>query len=104
VASPCGLIAKSYFNDEYQLYSESRKIFINETGIANQFDKDYTYKREADYNHTQWIDVENEHFMIWTRMETFPFFKKLWGIIDEDLPAGSYTFYIKNSKYSEINH
>lgn len=37
VANPCGLIAKSYFYDEFELYeneSMSNRITINEKGIA----------------------------------------------------------------------
>lgn len=99
IANPCGLVAKSYFNDEFKLFDSNNKIFfINETGIANSFDKDYMYRRASDYIESQWIDVENEHFMVWMRMETFPEFKKIWGRIDVDLIAGVYKFNITNSK------
>jgi hypothetical protein len=99
VANPCGLIAKAFFNDRYRLYKPSGdKVFINETGIANKYDIDYMENRDVNYTYTQWIDVEDEHFMVWMRMETFPFFKKLWGVINEDLPAGQYKFYINNGK------
>ncbi len=97
IASPCGLIAKSFFNDEFKLVDSSGKtIFINETGIANEFDREHMYKRSANYEETQWIDVENEHFMVWMRMETFPSFRKIWGKIDTDLPAGNYKLSIAN--------
>ena len=33
-ANPCGLIAKSLFNDTYSFSQDSSNIFINETGIA----------------------------------------------------------------------
>jgi hypothetical protein len=83
----------------YELYNpDGVRVFINETDIANEFDKKYMYKRAVDYNNTQWLDVENEHFMVWMRMETFPFFKKIWGFINDDLAAGKYSFKIKNSK------
>jgi hypothetical protein len=98
-ANPCGLIAKAFFNDRYQLYNTNgSSIFINETGIANKFDVDYMYQRDENYTYTQWVDVQDEHFIIWMRMETFPFFKKLWGTVEKDIPAGNYTFYIQNSK------
>lgn len=66
-ANPCGLIAKSFFNDTYKLYAENegniqsknKEIFINETGIANDYDKQYMFKRHVDYLENQWIDVTN---------------------------------------------
>ncbi len=91
------MIAKAFFNDEYELHSldYDKRIPINETGIADSNDIKYVYKKDPNYEETQWIDVENEHFMIWMRMETFPFFKKLWGKIETDLPAGNYMYKIK---------
>lgn len=34
-------------------------IFINETRIANVYEKDNFYKKNPNANQTQWIDVEN---------------------------------------------
>lgn len=68
-ANPCGLIAKSFFNDTYELYQESpeslglvesrKRINIDETGIANSYDKNYMFKNHKDYKQIQWIDVTN---------------------------------------------
>lgn len=68
-ANPCGLIAKSFFNDTYELYKNKfdnsdtnvydKKIFINDTGIANKYDKEYMFKNHKDYKQNQWIDVTN---------------------------------------------
>ena len=52
-AVPCGLIAKSFFNDQYELYSGSQtddrtdqanRVTINETDIAWTNDKEYQFK------------------------------------------------------------
>lgn len=51
-ANPCGLVAKSFFNDTFQLFSGTAKsdaeatlnISINETGIAWDSDKEYKFK------------------------------------------------------------
>lgn len=44
-AIPCGLIAKSFFNDTYELaYSNGTKVNINEEGIAWSADMYYRYK------------------------------------------------------------
>ncbi len=44
VAWPCGLVAKSFFNDTYVLKDKnSIKVTINEKGIAWDSDKDYKF-------------------------------------------------------------
>ena len=62
------MIAKSFFNDTYKLFSVSKddngneiknKININETDIANDYDKKYMFKNHPDYKNIQWIDVTN---------------------------------------------
>lgn len=60
-ANPCGLIAKSYFNDtNFKVVdSKENEIFINEKGIANDYDRQFMFKRLANSSLTQWIDVEN---------------------------------------------
>jgi len=43
-----------------------------------------------------------EHFLIWMKISVYPKFRKLWGMVDEDIEAGSYTVLIndcKNKKY-----
>lgn len=97
-ASPCGLIAKSVFNDTYSLFKgKSNKITIRETGIALESDLEYMYRRANDYNQTQWLDVEDEHFINWMKVAAGPNFWKLWGVIEEDLESGSYEFEITNN-------
>lgn len=48
IANPCGLIAKSFFTDEYELYKndnlESDRIPINEKGISWPEDKGKKFK------------------------------------------------------------
>ena len=91
VASPCGLLARSYFNDSYNItFDNGTYIYINESGIANQYLKKNFYKRRKNYQVTQWIDVENEHFINWMSTETFSTFRKLWGRINIDLEPGNY--------------
>ena len=47
------------------------------------------FKRNENPNN-QWIDVENEHFIIWMNIELFSDFIKRWGYIDKDLDPGNY--------------
>jgi hypothetical protein len=64
-ANPCGLIAKSFFNDSYTLYDPNgQEITINETDIAQEYDKKYMFKRNVNYTSLQWIDVENGNKLI----------------------------------------
>jgi hypothetical protein len=99
-ANPCGLIARAYFNEEYELYNpKSLRVPINETDIANIFDRSDFFKRNVNSSDLQWIDVENEHFMIWMNMETYNNFRKLWGRIENDLPMGNYTLKIKDCMF-----
>ena len=99
LAIPCGLIAKSFFNDKYALYKNSisndNKITIDEKDIAWQADKDIKYKNTNDLS-KQWIDMTDEHFIVWMRPAGLPNFRKLWGRIREDLDEGDYVIHIEN--------
>lgn len=97
-ANPCGLIAKSLFNDTFKLLQKSdEEIFINETNIAWDSDFKGRYKRNFNSSYVQWTDVENEHFMVWMRPAGLPDFRKLWGRIYEKLIPGQYNLLIKNN-------
>ena len=100
LAIPCGLIAKSFFNDKYELYKNSisndNKIDIDEKNIAWQADKDIKYKNTNDLS-KQWIDMTDEHFIVWMRPAGLPNFRKLWGRIREDLDEGDYVIHIENN-------
>jgi hypothetical protein len=101
VANPCGLIAKSFFNDTYTLSDGVNSVPINETGIAWEADKNIKFKAPVNAAQIQWIDTTNEHFIVWMRPAGLPNFKKLWGRIQtfnngEILPAGNYVFKVKN--------
>jgi hypothetical protein len=43
------------------------------------------------------MDPENEHFIVWMRTSGLPNFKKPWGKIERDLPAGEYRVTVKNN-------
>ena len=47
-AFPCGLVAKSYFDDEYELIytqdNKNEKVKIDDTGIAWDSDKEFKFK------------------------------------------------------------
>lgn len=103
-ASPCGAIgnpttisAKTFFNDTFALFFNQNQIPINETGISWPGDQGYKYKRQPNSESVQWIDPENEHFIVWMRTSGLPDFKKLWGRIETDLEAGEYRIQVSNN-------
>lgn len=98
-ANPCGLVAKSFFNDTYNMTDpQGISVYIDQTGIANYYEAKKFYNRWDNYSDVQWMDVENEHFIVWMAMETYSSFRKLWGRIDKDLMPGNYIFYVNESK------
>lgn len=70
-AMPCGLVAKSFFNDTYELRSESGKnINIDSNGIAWESDKEYKFKlltgtdsEGRNLTNLYWMDVTNGNLM-----------------------------------------
>ena len=64
-ANPCGLVAKSLFNDTFYLYQDQTFIYLKETGIAWESDIKYKFKNLQQphdgfgWDHWQWTDVEN---------------------------------------------
>jgi len=98
VAHPCGLIAKSFFNDTYviQKIGEENEISISDKDIAWSIDKD-KFKNSPNYTTHQWKDVEDERFIVWMRPAALPDFRKPWGRIERDLNKGNYTLTIQNN-------
>ena len=98
VAFPCGLIAKSYFNDTYKIKKQggNETIIISKNGIAWSVDRD-KYKNSENANERQWLDVEDERFIVWMRPAAIPDFRKPWGIVERDLTKGDYVVTITNN-------
>ncbi|CAG9320874.1 unnamed protein product [Blepharisma stoltei] len=99
VANPCGLIAKTFFNDTFIMWDQNgHRVNILENDIAWPSDKDRKFKNLKNWQKKQWKDVEDEHFIVWMRVSGLPNFRKLWGRIEDDLTVGTYTVQI-NSTY-----
>ena len=99
-ANPCGLIARSLFNDSYLLTSDEDGMFvidINPKNIAWNSDRKGRYRRPENAEKLQWTDVEDERFMVWMRPAGLPDFRKLWGRIEQDLVSGIYYLQITNN-------
>lgn len=89
-AFPCGLVAKSLFNDTFNLTSSKtgEEIEIVTTGIAWESDIEHKFKNlpsESEMNKKQWIKVTDENFIVWMRTAGLPNFRKLYGKILADL-------------------
>ena len=75
---------------------------IDETNIALDVDKAYKFKYPDsganDPKTYSWLNITNEHVMVWYQMESFPIFYKLWGHINQTMKAGvNYTLTIANN-------
>jgi hypothetical protein len=99
---PCGLIARSVFNDTF-LLSESdtgANITLRKDGIAWSSDKKKKFKNPpADAPGVRTIpDFEDEDFIVWMRTAGLPDFKKLYRIIDSPLEANTaYTIRVRSN-------
>mmetsp|Transcript_12983 Transcript_12983/g.13112 ORF Transcript_12983/g.13112 Transcript_12983/m.13112 type:complete len:225 (-) Transcript_12983:41-715(-) len=102
VANPCGLLPKAYFNDTYSLITSNDtdsfiEIEMEDDNIAWDVDTEEKFDENDNAEEVQWIDVENEHFIVWMNVAGLPYFRKLWGRIEEDLPEGKYKVVIVNN-------
>lgn len=97
---PCGLLPRSYAyaRDKFRIYSGSEEIKIDQDDIAWKADIDKRFKSLDDWEEKQWIDVEDEHFIVWMRTSNLPWFIKLWGSIDEDLEQGKYSVVVTDGE------
>ena len=108
---PCGLIARSTFNDTFILNNLDRGNTISWTndGIAWQSDLDGLYSSHPDSRGTPMeppvpgcTDLNNctfqdPDFVVWMRVAALPTFRKLHRIISIDLEAGNYSVSINNN-------
>ena len=98
LAIPCGLMAKSFklFNNSFKFTlingpnynkKDNNTIEVNTTNIARQYDRK-KYKNSVNMK-AQWLDLRDEHFMVWMRPAPFSNFSKLYGRINKDIENGS---------------
>ena len=96
-AVPCGLMAKTFFNDSYTFKIGDENLKVDETNIAFEKDKKI-YDKNPDKSR-QWIDMTDEHFLVWMRPSGLPNPRKLWGRINRDLKKGEIIDVTINNKY-----
>ena len=109
-AIPCGLVAKSFFNDTFSLVRIKEggvedPVNIKEDNIAWSSDIQYKFKNvdnipakrgASSWKDVQWLDMRDQHFIVWMRTAGLPNFRKLWGRIDGTLEAGRYELRVRN--------
>ena len=90
IAFPCGLKAKSFFQDEIDEFKIFEKeVELTTENIAYKKDIDTFSKIEFDQN-KHWTDMTKEQFMIWMRVSPFENPRKLWAKIkDTDIKKDS---------------
>ena len=96
-AVPCGLMAKTFFNDTFTFKIGDENLEVDETNIA--FEKDKKLFDKNPDKSKQWIDMTDEHFLVWMRPSGLPNPKKLWGRINRDLKKGEIIDVTINNKY-----
>lgn len=100
---PCGLIAWSMFNDTFQLDG----VTLQEHGIAWPSDVNSKFRMPegnvsaeaapiAASGPLSTFNITDEHFIVWMRTAALPDFRKLWAVLPDALPAGTYTLRIDN--------
>ena len=97
-AIPCGLMAKTFFNDTYNFTINNSSITVDEKNIAFDKDRDL-YKKNIDES-KQWLDLTDEHFLVWMRPSGLPNPRKLWGKIDQDINKGDNVIVNINNNYN----
>ena len=96
---PCGLVAKSFFNDTFTVFNKNdTEISFNQTGIAPKFEYESVFANNNKTKDNQWLDLKNEHFIVWQEMDTLPHIKKLYSINKDSIEPGLYKVMINNSK------
>ncbi|OHT03239.1 LEM3 (Ligand-effect modulator 3) family protein [Tritrichomonas foetus] len=102
---PCGLMAKSFFNDYYRWMNTSVGIF-SEVNISQESDRQNLYKPiNSSYkrgirlllDNTDFPgETTNEHFIVWMRAAAMPTFLKLFARCNDcSIPAGNYSIEIR---------
>eukprot|EP01118_Nematostelium_gracile_P015898 TRINITY_DN6461_c0_g4_i1.p1 TRINITY_DN6461_c0_g4~~TRINITY_DN6461_c0_g4_i1.p1 ORF type:complete len:303 (+),score=63.64 TRINITY_DN6461_c0_g4_i1:62-970(+) len=96
---PCGLIASSFFNDTFALStSDDQPVELRKKGIAWNSDVALFKNPPANSTGPRVIeDITDEDFIVWMRAASTPNFRKLYRIIDNDLPKGTYKIHIGNN-------
>ncbi|WOL07892.1 ALA-interacting subunit [Canna indica] len=97
---PCGLVAWSLFNDSYSFIRETVNMKVNRKNIAWMSDREHKFGRNVypfNFQNGSLIGggkldpnvplSDQEDLIVWMRTSALPKFRKLYGVIEEDLEA-----------------
>lgn len=87
-ARPCGLIARSVFNDTFAIEGYD----IDTDDITTETDRKMF--KSVDKN-KEWTDMD-EKFINWMKIAPLPTFRKLYGAIRKDVESGEITINVGN--------
>jgi len=97
---PCGLIARSLFNDTFLLYNSNNTV-VNWTSDGIAWDSDINDKFNNPPANAPGIrtipNFKDPDFVVWMRAAALPTFRKLYRIIQTDIQPGLYTVRIWNN-------
>jgi len=83
------------FNDTYKLYSSNgTKISINQSNLDPQ--NAPLFKSRPGSSGEQWISVYNQHYQQWVKNQAMISKYKMWGKIDQTIPAGKYSLVVND--------
>lgn len=58
----------------------------------------YRFKNmDDDWEKRQWLDMTEQHFIVWMRAAGIPNFRKFYGVIHRNLEPGTYYVLIENN-------
>ncbi|KAJ1293312.1 hypothetical protein BS78_01G058100 [Paspalum vaginatum] len=108
---PCGLIAWSLFNDTYGFTHGSKEIKVNRKNISWKSDREHKFGKNVFPSNFQNGTLigggklhpnvplsEQEDLIVWMRTAALPKFRKLYGVIEENLQVDqTITILIRNN-------
>lgn len=95
---PCGLVAESRFNDTFELCRDvscNDPVNVTSKEISWDIDRSRRFKGSDSFTDEQNALIRSEEFMVWMRLAAYRNWKKLYRVINENLPAGDYFVRIK---------
>jgi hypothetical protein len=97
---PCGLIARYVFLDEFFSLEHNGKVIPwTKKDTVWEEDLEHRYKNPpSDQKGIRGIaDFKDENFITWMKVAPFPWFRKLYRKIDQDLEPGIYKLEYENN-------